>query len=256
MTRSAAVRATGGALLAFCLVASATYLLNDVRDRHADRRHPRKRRRPVAAGHLSPSTAVRAAVVLAFAGGAVALLVRPALALVVLGYCALTSGYSLWWRNVVILDLVAVAGGFVLRAVAGGVAADVPLSASFLIVTSACALFLIGGKRHAEAVTSLGRGAARPTLRRYSASGLRRLLIATALLACIAYARWSLSRPEIAPWLALSLIPFALWLGRYANRLARGLGEAPEELVLHDPALLALAAVWLSLFIVGLYAAG
>lgn len=255
MTRPGVIGSLCGATIAFCLVSSATYLVNDVRDCEADRRHPRKRHRPIASGELSARTALHAASVLAACGLLLALLVTPALAIVVLCYAALTSGYSLWWRNVPIVDMLTVAGGFVLRAAAGAAAAGVSLSGSFLLVTSACALFLIVGKRYAEV---LGRGvqsATRPTLRRYSPGVLRLLLAGTAAVGWIAYARWSLGRPEIAPWLALSLIPFSLWLGCYAARLSRGLGEAPEELVLRDPALLGLSLLWALLLVVGIYGA-
>ncbi len=231
------------------------YLINDVRDREADRRHPRKRRRPVAAGELSPLTALRAAAALAAVGLTVALLVRPELAIVVLGYAGLTAGYTLRWRNVVVADMLAIAGGFVLRAVAGAAAVDVPLSRSFLLVTSACALFLVAGKRYAELGGRRTSVATRPTLRRYSPRALRILLTGSAALACVAYGRWSFARPELGPWLELSLIPLSLWLGRYGARLRAGAGEAPEELVLRDPALLGLALLWALLFTAGIYGA-
>jgi decaprenyl-phosphate phosphoribosyltransferase len=253
MTRPGVARAVFGALVAFCLVSSATYLINDVRDREADRRHPRKRWRPVASGELSPRAALWAALGMALAGIALAAVVRPAVAIVVLGYGALTLGYTLWWRNVVVADIVAVAGGFVLRAIAGGVAADVSLSRSFLVVTSACALFLIVGKRYAEVLRPGSHAATRPTLEQYSRRGLRFLLAGSATIGCVAYARWSFARPELGPWLALSLIPFAAWLGRYATRVNRGAGEAPEEVVLRDPALLGLGLLWTILFTAGIY---
>jgi decaprenyl-phosphate phosphoribosyltransferase len=255
MTRPGAVASVGAAVIVFCLVSSSTYLVNDVRDREADRRHPQKRRRPIAAGQLSPQKALRAASALAVAGLILAVLVRPALAIVVLCYGALTVSYSLWWRNIVVADILAVAGGFVLRATAGGAAAGIPLSRSFLVVTSACALFLIVGKRYAEILGGGAHSATRPTLRRYSRGTLRLLLVGAAALGCIAYARWSFGRPELGPWLALSLIPFSLWLSRYAARLSQGGGEAPEELVLRDPVLLALGLLWTLLFTVGIYGA-
>jgi decaprenyl-phosphate phosphoribosyltransferase len=131
----------------------------------------------------------------------------------------------------------------------------VRLSSSFLLVTSACAIFLIVGKRYAE-VTGGGAGlGTRPTLRRSSPRALRGLLAGSAALGCVAYARWSFGRPELGPWLALSLVPFAVWLGRYATRVGQGVGEAPEELVLRDRALLALGLLWAILFTAGIYGA-
>jgi decaprenyl-phosphate phosphoribosyltransferase len=246
------VPAICGAFVAFCLMSSATYLINDVKDRDADRRHPRKRLRPIAAGELSLPVARRAACALALAAVIVAALVRPALVLAVLGYAALTLSYTLWWRNIVIADILAVAGGFVLRALGGGAAVDVSLSRSFLVVTSACALFLIVGKRHAEAARRHA-AATRSTLRRYSRRTLWLLLASSGTIGCVAYARWSLGRPELGPWLELSQIPFALWLCRYALSVRRGGGEAPEELILQDPGLLALGLLWALLFTAGIY---
>ena len=238
--------------LALCLLSSATYLLNDVRDREQDRRHPRKRLRPIAAGELSVAGAVRWAAILAVAGLATAAAVRPLLALIGLGYLALTTSYSLWWRRVVVADIVVVAAGFVVRACAGGAAADVPLSRWFLLVTSACAFFLVAGKRYAELIDQ-GRDATRRTLNRYSPGGLTLLLAGAVGLAVVAYAMWSFQRPETGPWYELSLLPFVAWLARYGVLLRSGAGQAPEEVILRDGQLLLWSALWLALFLGGTY---
>ena len=253
LSRPDAGSALVGAFVAFCLISSAAYLINDVRDRATDRRHPRKRLRPVAAGQLSPGAALQAAAALALAAVVAGVLVRSALALVVLGYGALTLSYTLWWRDIVLIDMFAVAGCFVLRAVAGGAAVGVSLSRPFLVVTSACALFLVVGKRHAELLGPGRSTASRATLRRYSRRGLWILLAGSATLGVVAYADWSFTRPVLGPWLALSLIPFGLWLTRYAALVNEGAGEAPEALVLRDHALLALSLIWAVLFIAGIY---
>ena len=242
------------AFAAFCLLSSATYLINDVRDREQDRAHPRKRMRPVAAGDLSPRAAVWAAALMGLTGVAVATAVRPALGAVACGYLALTASYSLWWRHVVVADIVAIAGGFVLRAVAGGVATDVHLSRSFLLVTSWCAVFLVAGKRYAELGDGTARSLTRSTLRRYSAGSLRLLLAGAAVLASVAYAVWAFTRSQHGLWYVLSMVPFVLWLGRYATLLGRGAGQAPEELILRDRTLLALSVVWVLLFVGSVYA--
>ena len=117
-----------GAFVVLCMISSATYLVNDVRDREQDRIHPRKRRRPIAAGELSVRAALAAAAILSVAGLAVAAVITPRLAAVAAGYLAVTLTYSLWWRKVVVVDILAIAAGFVLRALAGGVATDVYLS--------------------------------------------------------------------------------------------------------------------------------
>ena len=235
-----------GAFGVFCLLSSATYLLNDVRDRHQDRLHPRKRHRPVASGELRPDGAIRLAALMATAGLGLAVAVRPLLALVGVSYLALTTSYSIFWRRVVLADIAVVAAGFVLRTVGGAVAGGVGLSRSFLIVVSGCALFIVAGKRYAE----LGAPhLARSTLRRYSRRGLRLILTCAAALACAAYTWWAIARgPRM-----LSLVPFVLWLARYRGLLQAGAGDAPEELVTRDPGLLALGLLWALLFLGGIY---
>jgi decaprenyl-phosphate phosphoribosyltransferase len=242
------------AFLAFCLLASATYLLNDVRDAEQDRLHPSKRSRPVAAGELSQRAALLAAALLALAGLALAGLAAPALGAIGLVYLLLTGGYSLWLRGVVVLDLVAVAAGFVLRAAAGGAAGRVYLSRAFLVVAALGATFLVVGKRYAE-LREGGQGArTRATLRRYSRPGLSWLLALSGAGALVAYGVWALTGPGGGPWHALSIVPLGLWLGRYAVLVARGAGQSPEEVILGDPALLALTGVWAGLFLGGVYA--
>jgi len=241
------------AVVAFCLLSSATYLLNDVRDLEQDRLHPRKRARPIAAGELSERAALAAAVLLGGGGLAVAVAVRPLLGLLGAGYLLLTASYSLWWRHVFLLDILAVAGCFVARAAAGGVAVDVPLSRWFLVVTSLCAIFIVAGKRHAELLDSERDGVTRGTLRHYSGSLLRTLLLAAAGGAVIAYGIWAFRRPEHGPWYELSILPFLAGFGRYGSLLARGAGDAPEEVILHDGVLLALGLVWTVLFFCGIY---
>ncbi len=249
----------GDAAVAFvvmCLISSATYLLNDVRDREQDRAHPRKRLRPVASGELSPSLALRAAAVLVILGLGLALAFAPALAGVALAYLLLTVSYSLWWRRVPVLDIGVIAAGFVLRALAGGAATDIYLSRYFLLVTAFCAVYLVAAKRLAELRTQpAGSGAAlRTTLRSYSAAGLRALLSAAALGASVAYWAWAFTRPAHVLWYTLSALALVAWLARYARLVATGVGEAPEELILEDRVLLAASVAWGALFIGGVYA--
>lgn len=243
-----------GAFAVLCMVSSATYLVNDVRDRDQDRMHPRKRHRPVASGELSFAAALRAAAVLAVLGIALGAAIAPGLGALAAGYLALTASYSIWLRHIVVLDMLAIAAGFVLRALAGGVATDIYISRWFLIVTGACAIYLVAAKRYAE--LSESATPQRATLRRYSARGLRMTLGAAALVAGGAYIGWALSRPTHLVWYSLSIIPFLLWLGRYAALVGAGAGEAPEELILHDRVLLALGAVWAALFMGGVYVGG
>ncbi len=242
-----------GALLVLCLLSSATYLLNDVRDREQDRLHPRKRSRPVAAGELSPRAALLFAAVLALVSIASATAIAPGLGAVAFGYLALTMSYSLWLRRVVVLDILVIASGFVLRAIAGGVATDIYLSRYFVIVTGSCAIFLVTAKRYAELREHDAALPARATLRRYSLDQLRLTLLVAATVAVGAYTGWAFTRPSHVLWYGLSTAPLVLWLGRYASLIGAGAGQAPEELILRDRTLLALSFAWAFLFLGGVY---
>jgi decaprenyl-phosphate phosphoribosyltransferase len=242
-----------GAFVALCMVSSATYLFNDVRDREQDRVHPRKRTRPIAAGELSIRAAITAGAVLALGGLALAAAITPGLAAVGAGYLAVTMSYSLWWRRIVVADILAIAAGFVLRALAGGVATDIYLSRWFVIVTACGAIFLVAAKRYAELHERVAPRLERATLRHYSLRGLRVTLAAAATLASIAYISWAFTRPSHLLWYALSIIPFLLWLARYASLAGAGAAQAPEELILRDRTLLALSLVWGLLFLGGVY---
>jgi decaprenyl-phosphate phosphoribosyltransferase len=242
-----------GAFVALCLLASATYLVNDVRDRGQDRLHPKKRLRPVAAGELAPRTALLVATVMALGGVALATAIRPALGGVAFGYLALTASYSLWWRRLVVADILAIAAGFVLRALSGGAATDIYLSRWFIIVTACCAVFLVAAKRYAELREQAASGPTRATLRRYSSTSLRLTLFAAAALGGIAYTTWAFTRPAHVVWYGLSIAPFLLWLARYVTLLEAGGGQAPEELILRDRTLLMLSLAWALLFLGGVY---
>jgi len=242
-----------GAFVVLCLISSATYLVNDVRDREQDVLHPRKRLRPIAAGELQPSTALRIAGVLAFLGIALATAIAPGLGAVAVAYLALTASYSLWLRRVAVADVLVIAAGFVLRALAGGIATDIYLSRYFVIVTACCAIFLVAAKRYAELREQNGSTPARASLRRYSLGHLRLTLAVSASLAGVAYTGWAFTRPSHVVWYGLSIAPFLLWLGRYANLIGAGAGQAPEELILRDRTLLALSLAWGVLFVGGVY---
>jgi decaprenyl-phosphate phosphoribosyltransferase len=252
--RPAIALEAAGALVVLCMISSATYLVNDVRDREQDRRHPRKRLRPVAAGELSPRTALWTAAALAVLGITLASAIAPDLAALACGYLALTASYSLWLRRVVVLDILVVAAGFVIRALAGGVATDIYLSRWFVIVTACCAIFLVTAKRYAELRAHSGLAPARVTLRRYSPGRLRVTLAASATAAAVAYTSWAFTRPDHIAWYGLSIAPLVLWLARYSTLIGGGAGQAPEELILRDRLLLALGLAWSALFLGGVYA--
>jgi decaprenyl-phosphate phosphoribosyltransferase len=185
----------------------------------------------------------------------VAAAVRPELAAVGLGYLALTASYSLWLRSIAVADIAAVAGGFVIRAIAGGVAAEVSVSRWFLTVASFGALFVVAGKRYAE-LSGEGSGAGtRAALRAYSERYLRFVLVFAASVATSAYCLWAFQRPhrDGFSWYELTIIPFVLWLLRYGLLLDQGAGQAPEELVLGDGFLLAMSVTWAAMFACAVY---
>jgi decaprenyl-phosphate phosphoribosyltransferase len=252
-------------LLAFaslCLVASGTYYLNDARDVEADRLHPTKRNRPVADGTVSVGLATVAGGVLIAAGIALAFAVNTDLGITVTAYGALTTAYSLALKHVAVVDVVAIAAGFVLRAIAGAAATGVPISEWFFIVTSFGALFVVVGKRGAEAreLADLDLdelGAVRPTLRTYTPEYLAYLRNVATSGALLAYCLWAFERAELTdeafPWYQISIVPFAIALFRYALVLDQGRGSAPEEVILSDRVLQLTGLVWAVIFGIGVY---
>lgn len=244
---------------AFCLLSGGIYALNDVRDRHEDRCHARKWRRPVAAGELAPKEAAAHGLAWIACGLILSGAVAPGVALVGLGYVALTISYSWLWRRIPVLDLVALAGGFVLRAVAGGLAAPVGLSRWFVLVVTCAAIFVAAGKRLAELARSrLSNRPARRVLRRYTREGLRRVLALAGSGALFAYCVWAFELPDVdgIPWRPLTVIPFAVCLLRYGTVVQAGMGEAPEEILTADRIIALAGATWLLLFIMSVNAAG
>jgi decaprenyl-phosphate phosphoribosyltransferase len=251
------LRAAVAAFVAFCLVASGVYFVNDVVDVSSDLQHPKKRLRPVAAGVISRKLAVVIGAVLVVAGLAVGLAGAGAALLGVLaGYVALSFAYTFVLRSVALLDLAAVAGGFLLRAVAGGVATEVPLSMWFLMVAGFGSLFLAAGKRHAEFV-QLGpdRARHRRSLEEYSEVYLRYIQYSASTVTMAAYSLWAFEGAAGGTlWSGLSIIPFVLGILRYAFLLDKGRGETPEDVVLTDTPLIGLGVAWVILVAIGVYA--
>ncbi len=247
------------ACVAFCLLASGIYAINDVRDAPEDRLHPRKRFRPIAAGELSARFASALGLGLIVAGLVLCALITPLLAAVGAGYLALTLSYTLLWRHLLLLDVIALAGGFVLRAVAGGVAAPVTLSRWFVLVVTCAAVFVAAGKRQAELLRTERAGASRRrVLEHYTLGRLRVILVASGGGALFAYCVWAFELPVVhgIPWRLLTIVPFAACLLRYGALLRAGDGEAPDELVLSDRWLMLAGAAWVGLFALGVHAAG
>ncbi len=253
----AALASLSLAVAAFCLAASGTYLLNDVVDAEGDRRHPKKRRRPVAAGVVSPRLALTASALALLAGLGVAAAVGWAFFGVVALYITLTTSYALWLRHVAVIDIGIVASGFIVRAVAGGLAAGVPLSRWFLMVASFGSLFMVAGKRYGEHL-DLGddRGLFRATLDTYSLGYLRYVWTVASGVAVLAYCLWAFEESQFhtgPPWYELSIIPFTLSILRYALLLDSGKGSAPEDIVLRDRPLQLMGVAWVVVFGCGVY---
>lgn len=245
----------GLAFVAFCLVSSATYLLNDVGDVEADRRHPVKRLRPIAAGAVPVWLAIGAAVVLAIVGLALAAYVRVGFLLLLAGYAGMMLVYTAWLKHVAVLDIAIVASGFIVRAVAGGVAVDVAISRWFLIVASFGSLFIVAGKRYSEHVTmGAERETVRATLAAYSSDYLRYVYSMASAVTLLAYCLWAFEQSELGgsmPWFGLSILPFTMAILRYALLLDEGAGGAPEEIFLSDRPLQLLGLAWLAVFGIG-----
>ncbi len=246
------------AFTAFCAASSAIYVMNDLADVEADRRHPTKRTRPIAAGAVPVGTARALAAGLAVLAFALAIATTEWDFVAVLGvYVVTTLLYSAWLKHVAIVDLVIVASGFLLRAIGGAVVVDVVISSWFLIVTSFGSLFVVTGKRLAE-LEELGEDAVyvRPTLDHYSVPFLRFVMGVACTGTAVAYCIFSFDKAEVAGsgavWFQLSAIPVVAALLRYALAVEAGEGAAPEDVFLRDRPLQVLGLIWVVLFGVGL----
>ena len=244
-----------GAFVAFTMVAAAVYLNNDVLDAESDRKHPRKRLRPVAAGSLSERTALISAVILAAMGLSLGWLIDRELTVTLAVYLVIQILYAVWLKHQAVIDLAIVSAGFLLRAIAGGVAVDVPLSQWFLLVAAFGSLFMVAGKRYSE-LQNLGDSAGtRRTLESYSESYLRFVWSLAAAVTITAYSLWAFEIRSGADinWQAISIAPFVIGLLRYGVDIDRGLAGEPEEAVLRDHVLQVIALLWITTFAIGVY---
>ena len=261
LTHGGALARTAAAFAIFCVVASGTYLINDAVDVEADRQHPTKRNRPIPAGVLSVRLALVGGIFLLAAGVGASAAVGWQLMVTMACYVGVQFAYSLWLKHEPIFDLAAIAAGFVLRAIAGGVAARVPISEWFLIVAMFGSLMMVTGKRFAEHL-ELGekRGSHRATLAAYSEVFLRGVLFVSAAVAVTAYCLWAFEKQAALGihgngiWFELSIVPFVLAILRYAYAVDTGHGGQPEEVVLSDRALQLVGLAWVVVFALGVYA--
>ena len=247
------------AFVIFCGLSGAIYLFNDVVDADKDRLHESKRRRPIASGALPTGTALGFGVLLLAGCLAAAFRLSPAFGLVALFYGALLTTYSVWFKHLVILDVLTVATGFVLRAVAGAVAVDAEISGWLLICTILIALFLALGKRRHEYRSLTGDAAAhRPILAEYSESFLDQMISVVTASTVTTYALYTMSPETVAkfhPRLLPLTLPFVLYgIFRYLYLLyRRDLGGNPSDLLVTDRGLLLDALLWMVATLVIIY---
>ncbi len=248
-----------GAFAIFCALSGAVYLFNDVADRATDKNHPLKRERPIASGRLSVTTALVAGVVLGIAGVQAAFMVRTELGVVAGTYLTILLAYSAALKHVVIVDVLMIAAGFVLRAIAGAVAVDVPIGHWLLVCTTLLALFLALSKRRHE-LTLLAEGATdhRRILEEYSPYLLDQMIGVVTSSTLIAYTVYATSADTAARLGTTKLgltIPFVLYgIFRYLYLVhqKRG-GGSPAAMLLTDRPLLGCVALWAATVIALLY---
>ena len=255
-----------GSLLAFvlfCCASSGFYLINDIIDIESDRLHPVKCKRPIAAGEVSVPVAIAMAVVLLVGAPIAASWQSPSLSIVLIGYCILQAAYNLKLKKTPILDIIAIASGFVLRAYGGAVATNIVLSSWFVLCTAMLSLFLAIEKRKAELrLARAKRGTTRAVLKQYSLSLLSRMESIVTTGTVLSYAIWS-SGPKTngasTSWMMLTL-PFVFYgvfryqflsdpksISRRANLSEDkgGKAERPEEVLLTDRSMLLTVIAWI-----------
>jgi len=251
------------AFLAFCAVSSAMYLLNDIRDVEADRTHPKKQLRAIAAGELSVRRAVIASLVLLAAGFLLPLtLVKPEGLLLILGlYVVSTTLYILWLKTVAVIELAFVAAGFFLRSYAGAVACHIYVSSWFLVVVSFGAFFLVVGKRSSE-LSQEGAGTTRKVLGEYTPEFLHSALTMSATVAVTGYCLWAFDTSStglssihhhIVP-IRLTVVPVVLAILFVMRTSEATDGQSPEDLILKDHTVQSLLVLWAALLTIGIYA--
>ncbi|APE17719.1 decaprenyl-phosphate phosphoribosyltransferase [Mycobacterium crocinum] len=235
------------AFASFSLAASCIYLVNDSRDVEADRQHPTKRFRPIAAGVVPQWLAYTLAVVLGVGALALSLLASVNLLIVIAVYIAMQLAYCFGLKHQAVLDICIVSSAYLIRAIAGGAAAGIPLSQWFLLVMTFGSLFMVAGKRYAELQLAERTGAKiRKSLESYTASYLRFVwtVAATAMVVC--YSLWAFERDGAnASWYAVTIIPITIAILRYAVDVDGGLAGEPEDIALKDRVLQLLLLAWI-----------
>lgn len=249
------------AFVVFCFAASSIYLINDARDVEADRAHPTKRFRPIAAGVLPVGMAYAMAFVLIALSIGLSLLATSgvALAVVMAVYIVLQLGYCFGWKHMPVIDIALVSSGFMLRTMAGGVAAGITLSQWFLLVAAFGSLFMASGKRYSEILLAERTGAKiRKALEGYTPTYLRFVWTLAATAVVMSYSLWAFELSNSVEGIAgigyqVSIVPFTIAILRYAADVDRGHGGAPDEIALEDRVLQILALAWIACIVVAVY---
>ncbi|WP_425565212.1 decaprenyl-phosphate phosphoribosyltransferase [Saccharopolyspora taberi] len=234
------------AFVVFSMAASGIYFINDAIDVEADRQHPTKRNRPIAAGLIPLPIAYVVAVGLLGGSLLISAFISYPLVIVMAVYIAVQLGYCFGLKHQPVIDLCIVASGFLLRLVAGGAAAELAISQWFLLVTAFGSLFMVAGKRYAEVKLALETGAKiRKSLKAYSPSYLRFVWAISAAITIMSYALWAYDIREIeqSRWGLISIVPFVIAMLRYAVDVDRGVAGEPEEVALKDKVLLVLGVI-------------
>ncbi|MFC9895979.1 decaprenyl-phosphate phosphoribosyltransferase [Nocardia sp. NPDC127579] len=243
------------AFVVFCLAASGIYLINDSLDVEADRAHPTKRFRPIAAGVVPVNLAYTLSAALLCASILISFTASWQLAAVMAVYIAIQLAYCFGLKHQPVIDICIVSSGFVLRTVAGGAAASIHLSQWFLLIAAGGSLFMAAGKRYAELRIALDTGAKiRKSLQYYTPTYLRFVWTLSGTAVVVFYGLWAFeAEHKDNPWFAISMIPFTIAVLRYAVDVDGGEAGEPEEIVLGDRILQLLAVACLAAVGVAVY---
>ncbi len=251
--------------VAFCAIASAGYLFNDLRDRDLDHRHPEKRHRPIASGALSPGIAGGVAVLLALGAAGLGFVVEPEIAALVGVYALVTAAYSLFLKRIVILDVMTIASLFILRVVAGAVAVEAQASEYLLVCTAMLALFLGFTKRRQEAIleglppagptpAEAGLPGTRPVLEHYSLPFLDQMISMVTAAAIISYAVYAVDSPFIGSEMLATTPPVLYGIFRYLYLIYdRRDTRSTAAILSEDPGMMLAGVSWVSSAILALY---
>ena len=249
------------AVFAFCvfsMAAGGTYLINDLLDVEADRLHPKKRFRPIAAGTVPESLAWVLAAVLILGSVALGLWRNWQFGMIVGLYVVLTTLYSVWMKHQPVLDLIGLSSGFILRLLGGAKATEVRISSWFLIISCFGALFIATGKRLAEKREMGDDTSTRPILAKYTVEYLQYLKSVSTAGVLLAYCLFAVERSNqhgpSSPWIELSIIPFLVAILRYAWLNDQGQGSAPEDVLFADRQMQFFGLLWAILMAVSVYA--